>query len=107
MDDLDTRLTALLAMPDRAPDVAFANEIEMRLAVERRFAARLAAERASTATLLLATVALAIGLWLFAQGSAFAAASDAAGGGFVGLAAVAGVMLLWLATGGAGSLASD
>ena len=106
MDDIDTPLAALLKIPERAPDVGFANEVNLRIDLERNLAARLADERGRTATLLVSTLALAIGLWLFAQGSAFTAAYGTSGD-LVGLMAMAGVMLLWLGTAGAGSLASD
>lgn len=102
MTDADVRIAALLAIPDRAPDVAFANEAALRLTAERRLAARLAADRARTATLIVATASVAAGLWLFAQGPWFAAVP--AGHGF---AALAGVLALWFATAGAGALASD
>lgn len=109
MDHPDHRLAALLALPARAPDVAFVNEVALRVAAERTLAARIAADRAQTATLVAATGAVAAGLWLFAQGSAFATATATAAGGsgLAGLAALAAVMGLWLVTGGAGALSSE
>ncbi|HEU0043263.1 hypothetical protein [Sphingomonas sp.] len=104
MNRFDDRLAALLAVPDRLPDVAFANEAALRVAAERKLAARLAADRARTLTLIVATAALAFGLWLFARGAAFAAAG---GGGLTGLAAIGAVMLLWVGTAATGGLAAD
>lgn len=108
MDASDERLTTLLSVPDRAPDLAFADAVALRVAAERALATRLAADRARTATLLVATAAVAAGLWLFARVDAFAAASGPAGGGaWTGLAVLAAAMLLWLGSAGAGGLATD